>query len=56
MAEKESGYWFTTETGVHIHVEEGETPEQAINRRFGEGKEYRQNTSYKDIILDISTN
>lgn len=52
MAEKESGYWFTTETGVHVHVGDGETPEQAINRRFREGKEYRQNTSYKDIISD----
>ena len=49
MAEKESGYWFTTETGVHVHVQDGETPEQAVNRYFGKNKEYRQNTSYKDL-------
>ena len=34
MAE-DKGYWFTTETGVHIHVEPGETKEQALHRKFG---------------------
>lgn len=49
MAEKENGYWFTTETGAHVHVEDGETPNEAINRYFGKGKEYRQNTPYSEL-------
>ena len=39
MVEKESGYWFTTETGVQVDVQDGETPEQAVNRYFGKNKE-----------------
>lgn len=34
---KDNGYWFTTDTGVHIHVEPGETKEQAMKRKFGAG-------------------
>jgi hypothetical protein len=46
----EKGYWFTTENGVHIHVEEGETPAQATKRFFGEKKtEFRQNTPYTEL-------
>lgn len=49
MGEKDSGYWFTTESGVHIHVNEGETPEEATNKFFGKSKEYRQNIPYKEL-------
>lgn len=27
-------YWFSTENGTHIPVKEGETKEEAINKRF----------------------
>lgn len=52
MGEKDSGYWFTTENGVHIHVSEGETPEEATNKFFGKSKEYRQNTSYAELTKE----
>lgn len=55
MSEKESGYWFTTENGVHIHVQDGQTPEEAISLHFGKGKEFRQNTLYENLTkLDKS--
>ena len=52
MGEKDSGYWFTTENGVHIHVNEGETPEEATNKFFGKSKGYRQNTSYAELTKE----
>lgn len=55
MAEKENGYWFTMETGAHVHVEDGETPNEAINRYFGKGKEYQQNTPYKELTKSEET-
>lgn len=35
MAEKEKGCWFTTKTGVHVFVKDGQTAEEAIEERFG---------------------
>lgn len=32
---KEDGYWFTTENGKHVHVEDGQTPKEAVEERFG---------------------
>ena len=49
MEEKDNGYWFTTENGVHIHANEGESPEEATNKFFGKSKEYRQNIPYKEL-------
>lgn len=34
MAE-DKGYWFTTETGVHIHVEPGQSKKEAMEKKFG---------------------
>ena len=27
---KDNGYWFTTDTGAHVHVKEGQSKEEAI--------------------------
>ena len=43
-------YWFTTANGVHICVEKGETPDEAYKRVFQTKEEYRQNTTYDEII------
>lgn len=51
--EGESGYWFTMKINKKpVHVEEGETPKEAIERMFGEKKENLQDASYADIISD----
>lgn len=34
--EQEEGYWFTTKTGMHVHVLEGESKEQATRRTIEE--------------------
>jgi hypothetical protein len=34
-AKEEAGYWFTTDTGAHVFVKEGQTKEDAIAERFG---------------------
>lgn len=34
--EQEEGYWFTTKTGMHVHVLEGESKEQATQRTIEE--------------------
>jgi hypothetical protein len=34
MQDKKGGFWFTTKTGKHVHVEDGETPKQAAERAF----------------------
>lgn len=40
MADNEKGCWFTTKTGVHVFVKDGQTVEDAIKERFEEkGKE-----------------
>lgn len=38
MQDKKGGFWFTTKTGKHVHVEEGETPKQAAERRLKANK------------------
>ncbi len=44
MADKEKGCWFTTKTGVHVFVKDGQTAEEAIEERFGnKGKEAPKN-------------
>jgi hypothetical protein len=35
LAAKDEGYWFTTDTGQHIHVNPGESKKEAIDRHFG---------------------
>lgn len=35
MADEEKGCWFTTKTGVHVFVKDGQTVEEAIEERFG---------------------
>ncbi len=47
--EKEGGYWFTTEKGIHIHVQDGQTPEEAVALHFGKEKAFRQNTPYEKL-------
>lgn len=48
--DKNDGYWFSTENGVHIHGQKGETPEQAIGKAFETSKnDYRQNAMYAKI-------
>lgn len=42
--------WKTTEDGRHYYIEDGETPEQAIERTFGSPEKYRQNTPHDEII------
>lgn len=36
MATKDDGYWFTTDTGVHVHANSGESKEEALKRKFGD--------------------
>ena len=53
MAEnKDIKAWRTTDRGKHYPILKGETPEEAIDRTFKTGgvKEYRQNTSYNEIL------
>ena len=47
MQDNKGGFWFTTKTGKHVHVEEGETPKQAAERAF-KGK---QSQSDKKVSL-----
>ena len=47
MQDKKGGFWFTTKTGKHVHVEDGETPKQAAERAF-KGK---QSQSDKKVSL-----
>lgn len=55
MANNNGGFWFTTENGVHIYVEKGETPEEALSKAFvKKEQEYRLNTPYSEIIKDES--
>lgn len=36
--DEKDGYWFSTENGTHIHVEEGQTPREAVDETFKRAK------------------
>lgn len=48
MADKK-GYWFSTEKGAHIYVEEGQSKEEALKQRFGDKKDKNQDTKKEEI-------
>jgi len=51
MENKKKGYWFSTESGAHIFVEEGQSKEQAMNKVF-DGKSEPKKTRLSSKAID----
>lgn len=52
MENKKKGYWFSTESGAHIFVEEGQSKEQAMNKTFDEKEQDFNDPSERASVKD----